>query len=178
MALQHGLDVLHVGLGLVVLGLQVVQLIALLFEEAQNALLLLLIGIKALQLPDEVGDHIAHLAQILGGHLGQSSLGEIADLLLAGGAILQHLLAVGDIDLFRKGSTIACSSGVSCTSGCWAAGAGSGFFSSAASGVGSSVRVGTAGASRSKFKVLLSAIVDSILSNYDSACRLSACAIF
>jgi len=26
--------------------------------------------------------------------------------------------------------------------------------------------------------VLLSAIVDSILSNYDSACRLSACAIF
>ena len=36
----------------VVLGLQVVQLIALLFEEAQNALLLLLIGIKALQLPD------------------------------------------------------------------------------------------------------------------------------
>ena len=103
MALQHGLDVLHVGLGLVVLGLQVVQLIALLFEEAQNALLLLLIGIKVLQLPDEVGDHIAHLAQILGGHLGQSSLGEIADLLLAGGAILQHLLAVGDIDLFRKG---------------------------------------------------------------------------
>ena len=54
---------------------------------------------------------------------------------------------------------------VSCTSGCWAAGAGSGFFSSAASGVGSSVRVGTAGASRSKFRVLLSAIVDSILSN-------------
>ena len=103
MALQHGLDVLHVGLGLVVLGLQVVQLIALLFEEAQNALLLLLIGIKALQLPDEVGDHIAYLAQILGGHLGQSGLGEIADLLLAGGAILQHLLAVGDIDLFRKG---------------------------------------------------------------------------
>ena len=78
------------------------ELIALLFEEAQNALLLLLIGIKVLQLPDEVGDHIAHLAQILGGHLGQSSLGEIADLLLAGGAILQHLLAVGDIDLLGK----------------------------------------------------------------------------
>ena len=63
-----------------------------------------------------------------------------------------------------KESTIACSSGVSCTSGCWAAGAGSGFFSSAASGVGSSVRVGTAGASRSKLK-LLSAISDSFLSN-------------
>ena len=103
MALQHGLDILHVGLSLVVFGLEVVELVALLLEEAEDALLLLLVGVETLQLPDEVGDHIAHLAEVLGGHLGESSFGEIADLLLARGAVLQHLLAVGDVDLFRKG---------------------------------------------------------------------------
>jgi hypothetical protein len=59
--------------------------------------------IKALQLTDQAGDHIAHFAQILGGHLGKGGLGEIADLLLAGGAVLQHLLAVGDVDLLSEG---------------------------------------------------------------------------
>ena len=103
MALQHGLDVLHIRLGLVVLGLQVVDLVAFFLEETQDAFLLLLVGVKALQLANEVGDHIAHFAQVLGGHLGESGLREIADLLLAGRAVLQHLLAVGNVDLLRKG---------------------------------------------------------------------------
>ena len=102
MCFQHGLDLFHVGLGFVVLGLKGVQLAGFFLEEAHNALLLLLVGVKALQLADEAGDHITHLAQILGGHLGEGSLGKITDLFLAGRAILQHLLAVGDIDLLGK----------------------------------------------------------------------------
>ena len=102
MALQHGLDLLHVGLGLVVLGLEGIQLVRLLFEEAHDALLLLLIGIKAFQLADQAGDHVAHFAQVFGGHLGKGRFGEIADLLLAGRAVLQHLLAVGDVDLLGE----------------------------------------------------------------------------
>ena len=102
MCFQHGLDLFHVGLGLVVLCFEGVQLVGLLLEEAHDALLLFLVGVKALQLADEVGDHIAHLAQILGGHLGEGCFGEIADLLLAGRAVLQHLLAVGDVDLLGK----------------------------------------------------------------------------
>ena len=102
MALQHGLDLFHIGLGLVVLHLHGVQLVALLLEEAQNALFLFLTGIKAFQLTDQAGDHVTHLAQILGGHLGERSLGEIADLFLAGRAVLQHLLAVGNVDLLGE----------------------------------------------------------------------------
>ena len=52
MALQHGLDVLHVGLGLVVLHLHGIQLVALLLEEAEDALFFFLACIKALQLTD------------------------------------------------------------------------------------------------------------------------------
>ena len=102
MTLQHGLDVLHVGLGLIVPGLELFHLVGLLFEEAQKTLLLLG-GVKVFQLGDQVGDHVPHLAQVLGGNLGQSGLGKIADLLLAGGAILQHLLAVGDVDFLGEG---------------------------------------------------------------------------
>ena len=66
---------------------------------------------------------------------------------------------------WAKESTIACSSGVSltCCSGAGAS-AGSGCFSSAGASTGSRVRVGTAGASRSKLNVL-SAMGDSFLSN-------------
>ena len=103
MGFQHGLDLFHVSLGLVVLGLEGIQLAGFLLEEAHDALLLFLVGVKTLQLADEVGDHIAHLAQILGGHLGEGCFGEIADLLLAGRAVLQHLLAVGDVDLLSEG---------------------------------------------------------------------------
>ena len=104
MALQHGLDVLHIRLGLAVLGLEVVQLVALLLEETQNALLLFFVGVEVLQLPDEVGDHVAHLAQIFGGDLGEGGFGEVTDLFLAGGAVLQHLLTVGDVDLLCEGN--------------------------------------------------------------------------
>ena len=133
--------------------------------------LLLLIGVKALQLANEVGDHIAHLAQILGGHLGEGCFGEIADLLLAGRAVLQHLLAVGDIDLLGKlihhglllgGQVHLCLRG---------RGSGGLFLLRHSSGGGSSVRVGTAGASRSKFRVL-SAISDSFLSKIPRECSV------
>ena len=52
MALQHGLDLFHIGLGLVVLHLHGIQLVALLLEEAEDALFFFLACIKALQLTD------------------------------------------------------------------------------------------------------------------------------
>ena len=102
MLFEGGLDGLDVRFRFAVLGLHVVELVTLFLEEAEDALFLFAC-VKALQLADQVGDHIAHFAQVLGGHLGKSCFGEVTDLLLAGGAVLQHLLAVGDVDLLSEG---------------------------------------------------------------------------
>ena len=168
-ALQHGLDVLHVGLGLVVLGLELVQLVGLFLEEAKDPLFLLG-GVEALQLADQVGDHLPHLAQVFGGHLGQRRLREVADLLLAGRAVLQHLLAVGDVDLLgevvhhllllggqahlllgRLGRLLLF------------------LLGDGQVGRGVQRQGGGGGASKSKFKVLLSAIQDSSFLNVHTA---------
>ena len=101
MALQHGLDLFHVGLGLVVLHLHASSWSPFFLKKPRMPFSPPRLH-QAFQLTDQAGDHVAHLAQILGGHLGERSFGEIADLLLAGGAVLQHLLAVGNIDLFSK----------------------------------------------------------------------------
>ena len=102
MLFEGGLDGLDVRFRFAVLGLHVVELVALFPEEAEDALFLFG-GVKVLQLPDKVGDHAAHLAKVFGGHFGKCRLGEVTDLLLAGGAVLQHLLAVGDVDLLSEG---------------------------------------------------------------------------
>ena len=101
MSLQRALNLLHVHFDLVVLGLHGFQLVALLFEEAEQALLLF--GrVKALQLAHQLGEHIAHFAHVLGAHLAQGGIAEVADLLLAGCAVLQHLLGVADVDLLGE----------------------------------------------------------------------------
>ena len=102
MVLQLGLDALHVFVGAVVAGLEGLQIGLLLFEEPENAALLFLGGVKALQFVDEVGDELAGLAHVLGANLGKGGVGKFAQLFLAGGAVLQHHLAVGDVDFFRK----------------------------------------------------------------------------
>ena len=100
--LQLGLDALHVLVSTFVAGLELFQVIACLFEQTQKALGLLGGGVKALQLRDQAGDEFAGLAHILGLDAGEGGLGEVAQLLLAGGAVLQHHLGVGDIDLLGK----------------------------------------------------------------------------
>ena len=102
MVLQLGLDALHVFVGAVIAGFQRFQIGLLLFEEPENAALLFLGGVKALQFVDEVGDELAGLAHVLGADLGKGGVGKFAQLFLAGGAVLQHHLAVGDVDFFRK----------------------------------------------------------------------------
>ncbi len=101
MVFEHPLNFVHVGLDLGVLGLHLVEARGGLFEEAEDALGLL-VGVEALELADKIGDHAADLAHILGAHLVERGLAEIADLLLAGRAVLQHKVCVGDIDLFGK----------------------------------------------------------------------------
>ena len=98
---QLGLDALHVHVGLLVLGLQVGNVGLLALEETEEALGFLG-GVKALQLPDQVGDELAGLPHVLGLDLGQGGVGEITEFLLAGGAVLQHHLGIGDVDLFGK----------------------------------------------------------------------------
>ena len=102
MVLQLGLDALHVLVSTFVAGLELFQVIACLFEQTQKALGLLGGGVKALQLRDQAGDEFAGLAHILGLDAGEGGLGEVAQLLLAGGAVLQHHLGVGDVNLLSK----------------------------------------------------------------------------
>ena len=96
---------------------------------------------------------------------GEGGLGEIADLLLAGRAVLQHLLAVGNVDLLRKGVHHGLFLGGQPDLLRGRGGLGLLFLGRSGSSTGSSVKVGVAGASRSKLKVLFSAMGDSFLSN-------------
>ena len=102
MILKLGLDALDVLVGAFVAGLELLKVVAGLFEQAQEALGLLGAGVKALQLRDQAGDKLAGLAHVLGLDAGERRLGEIAQLLLAGSAVLQHHLGVGDVDLLGK----------------------------------------------------------------------------
>ncbi len=157
MVFQHGLDPFHVGLGLVVLGLQGVQLVGLLLEEAQDALLLLLAWRQSSS-ARRSGSVIRSPTspRSLVDTLERRCLGEIADLFLAGCTVLQHLLAVGDVDLLGelihhglllRGQLHLCLRGAGVPAGR--------ARPSLRAGAGSSVRVGTAGASRSKLSVIV-----------------------
>ena len=100
MALQNAHDLVHVDLGLGVGDLDGFQLVALLLEEAEEALLLLLT--EALQLHYQRGESVADLAQILGADIVQGILGETGDVLLSGGTVLEDLSGVGDVDLLGE----------------------------------------------------------------------------
>ena len=100
-ALKCAYDLVDVGVGLVVASLQRAHLGGLLLEQAEEALLLL--GVEALELGDHVHDQLARFAQILGAHLVEGRFGEACHLRLGAGAVLQHHLGVGDVDLLREG---------------------------------------------------------------------------
>ena len=95
-------DLVHVDLGLVVLGLHHGDLVFGLLEETEEALLLLLAVVEALELNDEVREHAADLAHVLRADAVQRGAGEIGDVLLAGGAVLQYGVGIGDVYFFRK----------------------------------------------------------------------------
>ena len=101
MVLHHPADFVDIALRLIVLYLQVLQLVGALLEKAQESLFLFLI-VEVLQLGDHVRQHLANLAHVLGAHIVQGALGEVRDLLLAAGAVLQHHLGIRNVDLGGK----------------------------------------------------------------------------
>ena len=102
MVLQHPDDLIHIDLCLGIAGLQGLQLVALLLEEAEQAALLLLILAKIFQLHHQVGQGLAHLAQVLGLDAVQGVFREGGNVLLGRGAVLEHHIGVGDVDLLGK----------------------------------------------------------------------------
>ena len=102
MVLQILGDLVHVGLDLAVLGLHDLQLVAGLLEQPLQALLLLVLA-EALQLHHQTAQILADLAHVLVAHVVQGILGEGRHALLGGGAVLQHLIGVADVDLLGEG---------------------------------------------------------------------------
>ena len=100
MALQHGHDLVHVGLGLGVLGFHGLQIVFLFLEEAEETALLLLA--EVLQLSYQTGQGLADLAQVLGADGIEGVFREGGDILLRGGAVLQDHVGVLDIDLLGE----------------------------------------------------------------------------
>ena len=94
-------DLVHVDLGLGVLDLHGLHLAAGLLEEAENALLFLLLA-EVLELHHQVGQGVAHLAQVLVADVGEGALREPGHALLGGGAVLKDQLGVGDVDLLGE----------------------------------------------------------------------------
>ena len=98
MALQRADDLHHVLLDLVVAGLELDDVVAGLLEQAEEAALLALVHVKALELGDQVGQHVGDGAGVLGLHVLQNLVGELGNLHLRRVAVLEHGLAVGDVD--------------------------------------------------------------------------------
>ena len=103
MALQRLDDLVDVDLRLVVLGLHGGHVVALLLEEAEEALGLLLVRIEAAQLGHQVCDGVADLVQILGLDVLERRVGELGDVLLGSCAVGEHEVGVGDVDLLGEG---------------------------------------------------------------------------
>ena len=102
MILQHAFNFIYIRLCLRIAQLQLFHLVARFFEPAEDALGLFGRGVKALQLGDEAGDHVAHLAQVFRADILQRRGGKIRHLFLAGRAVLQNLGRVGKVYLFCK----------------------------------------------------------------------------
>ena len=102
MALQRGDDLAHVLLNFLVLGLELGEGVAGLLEQAEEAALLALVYVKALELGDQVGQHVGDGAGVLGLHVLQNLVGELGDLHLRGVAVLEHGLAVADVDALHE----------------------------------------------------------------------------
>ena len=100
MAFQHFGDLVHIGLGLGVLGLHLLHFALAALEEAEA----LLLGLAdLLELQHKAAQCVAHGAQILGAHAAQRGLRKLSDVFLGGGAVLHDLGGVGDVNFGGKG---------------------------------------------------------------------------
>ena len=100
--LQHLGDLVHVHFGFGIVRLQRLDLELGLLLQAEQPFLLLFVDIEALQLHDQIGQHVADLAEVLRAHRAQGGVGEVGDVLLAGGAVDEHGVGVGDVDLLGE----------------------------------------------------------------------------
>ena len=102
-------DLVNVDLGLVVLSLDGGDVLAGLVEQSADALSLLGVEIQALELDDQVAEHVAHFAQILGADGVEGGVRELGDVLLRVAAVVEDLLGIEDVDLlgeFRDGGLL------------------------------------------------------------------------
>ena len=102
MPLERFHDLVHVELGLVVLRLERGDALRRFLEQPADTLLLLGVKIQTLELDDQIAEHIADLAEILGAHGGQGGVGELGNVLLGGAAVVHDLLGVHDVDLLGE----------------------------------------------------------------------------
>ena len=102
MILQRGDDLRNVRFDLVVLRAKLSDVVSGLFEQPKQAALLAFVHIKAFQLGDQLGQHIGNRAGVLGLHVLQNLVGELGNLRLRGVAVLEHRLAVVNVDALHK----------------------------------------------------------------------------
>ena len=103
MILKGNDDLGDVLFNLVILGAELRDVVAGFFEQTEEAAFLAFVYVKALQLGDEVGQHVGDRAGVLGLYVLQNLVGELGDLGLRGVAVFENGLAVVDVDALDKG---------------------------------------------------------------------------
>ena len=94
-------DAVDVLLRIIIFCAHCLKLIALLLEESEQTLFLLLA--EGLKLADKISYHLARFAEFLGLDICERAVGEFAELRLALGAVVHDEICIGDVDFFRKG---------------------------------------------------------------------------
>ena len=92
---------LNICLNLVVLGLHALDLVGASLEKSLKSLLVLG-NVKALELCNEISDHITNLSHILGTYIIYSLLREICKLFLCTNTIVHDTCCIADIDLLAE----------------------------------------------------------------------------
>ena len=100
MVFQLARDLIHILLRDGVFRLRLLNGFICLGEPARDALLLRLV--ERFQLHEQSGHHVADLPHVAGLHLGERRLGKVRDVLLRGGAVLQDLIGICQVDLTRE----------------------------------------------------------------------------
>ena len=99
---ERGDDLHDVLFHLVILRLELGEGGTGLLEQAEQAALLALVHVEALELRDQIGQHLGDGAGVLGLHIFQNLVGELGDLHLGGVAVLEHGFTVADIDALHE----------------------------------------------------------------------------
>ena len=102
MILERFHDLCDIFLCLVIFVFHGVQLVGILFEETEEAFLLLFRRIKALELRHHAGEHITYLTEVLCLDIFQGCLGKISHFFLGSGSVLEDHIVIGQINLFHK----------------------------------------------------------------------------